>query len=127
MIRKNEETDAINLFESKIVKFLFDREGNHVTFIIDWSECDEEIKLVCNYCTNYHSEINTLECYSDFLCTGFLITGFSYKKTSDGYIVQINFDLFVRGFIKFKCADFFIETESEPLQQGGNDNLIEDF
>jgi hypothetical protein len=54
-----------------------------------------------------------------------LITGFSYKKASGGYIVQINFDLLVRGFIKFKCDDFFIETESEPFQPGGNDNLIE--
>lgn len=126
MIYKNEETDAVNLFESEIVKILFDKgEGNHITFIIDWSECDEEIRLVCNYCTGYRSEINTLECYSNFLCAGFLITGFSYKKTSGGYIVQINFDLLVRGFIKFKCDDFFIETESEPFQPGGNDNLIE--
>ena len=57
----------------------------------------------------------------------FLITGFSYKKMEHGYLVQFNFDLEVEGYFRFECDEFSIETVGEPLQPGGNDNLIEDF
>ena len=52
---------------------------------------------------------------------------FSYKKVEEGYIVQFNFDLSTEGYLRFYCYEFSIETVGKPLQQGGNDSLIEDF
>ena len=125
----NNETDAINLFESHIKKIIFSEDGT-ATFIINWTESYEELKLVCSYCSNYQSCINPFNPFSEnrlLLCNGFLITGFSYKKTDNGYTVQFNFDLEYEGFIRFECCDFYIEISDDhtPFQPGGNDNLID--
>ena len=132
MIRINEETDAINLFESKLCGINFSDDGTYLTIIIDWidgngEEDSEKITFLGKYCSNVQFFIRTLDCYLHCLSSGLLITGFSYKKLEHSYLVQFDFDLEVEGYFRFECDEFSIETVGEPLQPGGNDNLIEDF
>lgn len=132
MIRKNEETDAINLFESRICGFVFHEDKTTLTILIDWKDGSgdkqlERISFVVRYCSKFQCSIRQNEYFKLPLCNGFEITGFSYKKVELGYIVQFNFDLSTEGYLKFYCYEFSIETVGEPLQPGGNDNLIEDF
>lgn len=121
MIYRNEETDKINLFESQILDIAFTTNGDSITFLVDWTENDTPITIKCYYCSNYIFNVKSI---NKFLCTGFLITGFSYKKQEDHYTVQFNFDLSMEGFIKFDCTEFNFDVPSVPLQTGGNDNLI---
>lgn len=121
MIYKNEKTDKINLFESQIINIAFCTQGDSITFLIDWTENETPITVKCDYCSNYTFNINSI---NNFLCTGFLITGFSYKKNENHYTVQFNFGLSMEGYIKFDCTKFSFDVPGIPLQAGGNDNLI---
>ncbi|RHV93063.1 hypothetical protein DXA95_11170 [Odoribacter sp. OF09-27XD] len=121
MIYKNEETDKVNLFESQIIDITFCPKGNSITFLVDWTENETPITIKCLYCSNYTFNVKSI---NSFLCTGFLITGFSYEKQEDHYTVQFNFDLSQEGFIKFDCTEFSLDVPSLPLQAGGNDNLL---
>ena len=132
MIRKNEETDAINLFESRICGIIFHEDKTTLTILIDWKDGSgdtqlERISFVVRYCSKFQCSIRQNEYFKLPLCDGFEITGFSYKKVELGYIVQFNFDLSTEGYLRFYCYEFSIETVGEPLQSGGNDNLIENF
>ena len=132
MIRKNEETDAINLFESRICGIIFHEDKTTLTILIDWKDGSgdtqlERISFGVRYCSKFQCSIRQNEYFKLPLCDGFEITGFSYKKVELGYIVQFNFDLSTEGYLRFYCYEFSIETVGEPLQSGGNDNLIEDF
>lgn len=132
MIRINEETDAINLFESKLCGINFSDDGTYLTIIIDWidgngEEDSEKITFLGKYCSNFQCSFRTLDCCLHDLSSVFFITGFSYKKLENRYLVQFNFELDVEGYFRFECDEFSIETVGEPLQLGGNDNLIEDF
>lgn len=130
MIYKNEETDAINLFESFLSGIIFDEDKTTLTILIDWKDGSgdtqlERISFVVRYCSKFQCSILQNEYFKLPLCYGFEITGFSYKKVEEGYIVQFNFDLSTEGYLRFYCYEFSIETVGKPLQQGGNDNLIE--
>lgn len=132
MKRVNEETDAINLFESKLCGIIFDEDGTYLTIIIDWIDGigdfeSEKITFLGKYCSNFQCSFRTLDCCLRDLSSGFFITGFSYKKLERRYLVQFNFELDVDGYFRFECDEFSIETVGEPLQPGGNDNLIENF
>lgn len=132
MIYKNEETDAINLFESFLSGIIFDEDGTTLTILIDWIDGSgdtqtERISFIGKYCVNFQCDIQPFEYYKNALSVGFEITGFSYKKLDHGYLVKFDFNLSTNGYLRFECDEFSIETIGEPLQQGGNDNLIEDF
>lgn len=132
MKRVNEETDAINLFESRICGIIFHEDKTTLTILIDWKDGSgdtqlERISFIVRYCSKFQCSIRQNEYFKLPLCDGFEITGFSYKKVELGYIVQFNFDLSTEGYLRFYCYEFSIETVGEPLQSGGNDNLIEDF
>lgn len=132
MVYKNEETDAINLFESFFSGIIFDEDKTTLTILIDWKDGSgdtqlERISFVVRYCSKLQCSIRQNEYFKLPLCYGFEITGFSYKKVEEGYIVQFNFDLSTEGYLRFYCYEFSIETVGKPLQQGGNDSLIEDF
>lgn len=121
MVYLNEQTDEINLFESLIIDVIFNQKDETITFLVDWTENETPITVRCHYCSNCIFNI----CSTDnFVCTGLLITGFSYEKIDDYYIVQFNFDLNMKGFIKFKCYGFSFEVPSTPIQTGGNDKRI---
>lgn len=86
MIRKNEETDAINLFESKLCGIIFDEDGTTLTILIDWKDGSgdtqlERISFVVRYCSKFQCSIRQNEYFKLPLCDGFEITGFSYKKS----------------------------------------------
>lgn len=120
---KNEETDSVNLFESKIISMIFNYETSRIEFIIDWTEGDH-VRIFFEECRDL---IINLEHHTDFddnLLGALEITGFSYKRLNDGYIIQFNFDFNLTGKVKFKCMDFTFYTPSVPMQNGGNDNLI---
>lgn len=121
MIYKNEQTDKVNLFESQITEIIFNQKGDSITFLIDWTEDDKKIIVRCEYCSNYRFIINSI---NNNLCTGLLITGFSYKKVERYYVVQFNLGLDMEGIITFNCYGFSFEVPSIPTQNGGNDGLI---
>lgn len=132
MIYKNEETDAINLFESFLSGIIFDEDGTTLTILIDWKDGSgdtqlERISFVVRYCSKFQCSIRQNEYFKLPLCYGFEITGFSYKKLDHGYLVKFDFNLSTNGYLRFECDEFSIEAIGEPLQRGGNDSLIEDF
>ena len=76
---KNEETDSVNLFESKIISMIFNYETSRIEFIIDWTEGDY-VRIFFEECRDL---IINLEHYTDFddnLLGALEITGFSYKR-----------------------------------------------
>lgn len=128
MIYKNEETDAVNLFESFVSGIIFDDHGTYLTILIDWIDGSgdaqtERISFTGKYCVNFQCDVQPFEYYKKALCIGFEITGFSYKKIDYGYLVQFDFNVSTKGYLRFECEEFSIEAVGEPLQPGGNDNF----
>jgi len=129
MIRINEETDDINLFESKLCGFNFSEDFN-LTIIIDWiggwiddngDDDSEKITFLGKSCTKVICYIETLTLDDLDYDSHYVITGFSYKKLEHGYLVHFNFNL--EGYLRFECREFSIEAEGSPLEPGGNDNF----
>ena len=98
----NENTDRINIYESRIRVLQADSNNNIVIIIrlVHNPQFDKEV-------------IGVLE-----------ITGFSYIKEGEKYIVQFNFDFNPIGIIRIKCTKFAFFVSSEPFSMGGNDNRI---
>lgn len=119
----NEETDNVNLFESTIIGIKLDANTSNMELTIDWTESDN-ISFIFENCRDLKID---LKHHSDFLEneTGILeITGFSYKRVNEEFIIQFDFDFNLVGQIQFKCMRFVLYTPSLPMQSGGNDNLI---
>ena len=91
--------------------------------IHNWRELVLLLGIVLNFSVLF-DKMNISNCpyVTDLKSQDFLT-----KKVELGYIVQFNFDLSTEGYLRFYCYEFSIETVGEPLQSGGNDNLIEDF
>ena len=119
---KNEESDNINLIESWINRIDFNNESREVHFEFEWTEGDS-LTCVCNIFSNFEMRTS----YSPYGSLGALeISGFSYLKRNNGYIIQFNFDYPPSiGYIKLYCKDFYFITSSPPIQKGGNDNRID--
>lgn len=120
---KNEETDNVNLFESKIVGIKLDAKTSNIELTIDWTEGDNITALFENCCEleinlRHHSQ------FPDNVIGVLEISGFSYKKCDNDYIIQYDFDFNLMGQIRFKCNHFVFFTSTIPIQNGGNDNLI---
>lgn len=120
---RNEETDRVNLFESKIEKIMFGHETSRIEFLIDWTEGDH-VRVIFENCHNLIIDLKHHIGLDDNLLGVLEISGFSYKQIDKEYIVQINFDFNLTGIIQFKCQSFTFHTPSVPIQNGGNDNLI---
>lgn len=123
MLFINEETDNVNLYESDFVSIESDSSLRVTKILVDWCEGDPYLELICENCSDFNLEISKDPDYENW--SGQLeITGFSYLKTNEGYIVQINFDRHNIGFIQLKCSKFFINTPEEPKTEGGNSHRI---
>lgn len=119
-IYKNEETDAVNLFESSIIGIHFNNMGIQITFDIDWQEGYGSFNIVCNNCHSIDFCFKQEDEHLGELC----ITGFSYLKTDKEYTLQFNFDFTPKGYIRLNCYEFYFHVPSSPLQRGGNNHRI---
>lgn len=120
---RNEETDKVNLYESKIKNIVFDHDASKIEVIVDWTEGDD-IKIIFEDCQNLMIDLKHNLSLEENLLGVLEISGFSYKRLNRGYIVQFNFDFNLTGMIRFTCQNFTFCTPSIPIQNGGNDNLI---
>ena len=123
MLFINEETDKVNLYESHLISMESDSSLGVTKFLVDWCEGDPYLELICENCSDFNLEIAKSPNFEKW-CGQLEITGFSYLKTKEGYIVQINFDMVCIGFIQLKCSKFFINTPEDPKQEGGNSHRI---
>ena len=55
-IYRNEETDKVNLFESRVKGILFRKFGTRIIIQVDWLEGYGRFNIVCNDCR--HIDIN---------------------------------------------------------------------
>ena len=125
MLFINEETDNVNLYESDFVSIESDSSLRVTKILVDWCEGDPYLELICENCSGFNFEIaKDPDPHYENFCGQLEITGFSYLKTKEGYIVQINFDRVNIGFIQLKCSKFFINTPEEPKTEGGNSHRI---
>ena len=74
MIYKNEETDAINLFESFLSGIIFDEDKTTLTILIDWKDGSgdtqlERISFVVRYCSKFQCSIRQNEYFKLPLCS----------------------------------------------------------
>ena len=123
MLFVNEETDKVNLYESSFISIENDSSLKVTKILVDWCEGDPYLELICENCSDFNLEIAKDSGYENW-SEQLEITGFSYLKTKDGYIVQINFDRVNIGFIQLKCSKFFINAPEEPKTEGGNSHRI---
>ena len=118
----NEETDNVNVYESKIA-CMYRGLNNTMVIIIDWLEGDP-IKVVCEDTSDVIVRLKHNPQYERNVIGVLEITGFSYMRTNVGYVVQFNFDHNLEGIIRVECKEFYFMVSSEPLSMGGNDNRI---
>jgi len=118
----NENTDRINIYESRI-RVLQADSNNNIVIIIDWSEGDP-IKMVCEDTSDITIRLVHNPQFDKEVIGVLEITGFSYIKEGEKYIVQFNFDFNPIGIIRIKCTKFAFFVSSEPFSMGGNDNRI---
>lgn len=123
----NEETDCVNLYESTILSIENVFTNKEIVFTIDWLEGNPYVILKCTTCSNMEIDIKHNDCYGMDWIGSFEISGFSYLRRGDNYIIQFNFEHALMGYIRITCKSFVCLTPSEPLSSGGNDNLIVDY
>lgn len=119
----NEETDIVNLFESKIVGIRLDAITSKVELTINWTEGDN-ISFIFENCRDLKIDLKHHSAYLENEIGILEITGFSYKRVNEEFIIQFDFDFNLMGQIQFRCMRFVLYTPSLPMQSGGNDNLI---
>lgn len=121
----NEETDNVNIYESKIIQILSDTKNN-LEFVVDWLEGDF-VKLLFEGVSNIVFDLSRNPIYGDELLTSLEIRGFSYKWAENFYDIQFNFDTDFLGTIGFKCRNFSFYVPSPPLTVGGNDYMLNEI
>ncbi len=119
----NEETDNVNLFESIIVGIRMDAITSKIELTINWTEGDN-ISFVFENCHDLNISLKHHPNYPENEIGIIEISGFSYKRVNEEFIIQFDFDFNLMGKIQFKCMRFVLCTPSLPMQTGGNDNLI---
>ena len=121
-VYRNEETDAVNIFESAIEEIRLKDNGWNIVFIVDNPEGEEPIEIVCRCCDcvdfsfkQYPGQISAM-----------VITGFSYLKNDKGdrYTVQFDLDFSYSGYIRLNCSEFLFKVSLKPIITGGNSHLI---
>ena len=118
----NEETDKVNIFESRIIHMLNDSNQN-IVFIVDWLE-GNNVKIEFNDVSNIIYDLKRNLAYEKELIGELEIRGFSYERKDGLYIVQFNFDTELLGVIRITCKSFAFFVPSEPITTGGNDKMI---
>ena len=117
----NEETEKVNVYESKIIQISNDS-NNNIVFLVDWLEGDP-IKIVFEETSDIIFDLKQNPVYKEWV--GVLeIRGFSYKREKELYVVQFNFDTVLFGIIRLKCKRFTFYVPSDPITSGGNDNML---
>jgi len=123
----NEDTDRVNLYESTILSIEKDDNKHEIKFIVDWTEGDPYVIVKCEKCSNLIINLSHNNRYEKKWIGTLEITGFSYIKKKDVYIVQFDFEHILSGYIRLECHNFIFLTPSKPINIGGNDNLIEEY
>lgn len=123
---RNEETDAVSIYESTIKGIFFKK---YVTcFCVDWHDGYGSFYIKCFYPEkieyNFTSKNEKMNHYQHCVINHLEITGFSYLKENDGYTLQFNFDNYPIGYIRLHCSEFIFECPSTPTIMGGNDHRI---
>lgn len=126
-IYKNEETDLVNLHDCCIKSIRFNKFATY--FYIDWHEGYGSFIIKCLYPElieyNFSSRDEKItKYYQNYVINHLEITGFSYLKEKDGYIIQFDFDNYPIGYIRLCCSEFIFECPNLPTSSGGNDHRI---